>query len=128
MKCIYEYVPNHPDELELKIGDIIDVTKVQLDGEEDWGEGFNTRTKEIGAFPTNYCETVVARIPKPKQGGRIMEALFDFAPKEQATEDASDYEDYIEMKAHDFLELLPQAIQVGFVEAFINLNITFLNL
>ncbi|XP_072306618.1 SH3 domain-containing kinase-binding protein 1 [Eucyclogobius newberryi] len=53
-KAAFSYVPQHEDELELKIGDIIDViTEV----EEGWWEG--VLNGKSGMFPSNFTKEIV---------------------------------------------------------------------
>ncbi|XP_008306313.1 SH3 domain-containing kinase-binding protein 1 isoform X2 [Cynoglossus semilaevis] len=53
-KAAFSYVPQHEDELELKIGDIIEVI---AEVEEGWWEGFlNGKT---GMFPSNFTKEIV---------------------------------------------------------------------
>ncbi|XP_063768836.1 SH3 domain-containing kinase-binding protein 1 isoform X7 [Eleginops maclovinus] len=52
-KASFSYVPQHEDELELKIGDIIEII---AEVEEGWWEGFlNGKT---GMFPSNFTKVV----------------------------------------------------------------------
>ncbi|XP_034428868.1 SH3 domain-containing kinase-binding protein 1 isoform X3 [Hippoglossus hippoglossus] len=54
-KAAFSYVPQHEDELELKIGDVIDIiTEV----EEGWWEGL--LHGKTGMFPSNFTRVVVA--------------------------------------------------------------------
>ncbi|TKS87419.1 SH3 domain-containing kinase-binding protein 1 CD2-binding protein 3 [Collichthys lucidus] len=54
-KAAFSYVPQHEDELELKIGDVIDII---AEVEEGWWEGFlNGKT---GMFPSNFTKEILA--------------------------------------------------------------------
>uniref|UniRef100_H2ZN12 SH3 domain-containing protein n=1 Tax=Ciona savignyi TaxID=51511 RepID=H2ZN12_CIOSA len=54
-KAIYDYIPSSPDEMELKKGDLITLTKTTTDN-DGWFEGYNQRTKANGLLPQNYVE------------------------------------------------------------------------
>uniref|UniRef100_A0A3Q3H0K3 Osteoclast-stimulating factor 1 n=1 Tax=Kryptolebias marmoratus TaxID=37003 RepID=A0A3Q3H0K3_KRYMA len=52
-KAAFSYVPQHEDELELKVGDVIEIiTEV----EEGWCEGF--LNGKIGMFPSNFTKEI----------------------------------------------------------------------
>ncbi|XP_019122528.1 SH3 domain-containing kinase-binding protein 1 isoform X2 [Larimichthys crocea] len=54
-KAAFSYVPQHEDELELKIGDVIEII---AEVEEGWWEGFlNGKT---GMFPSNFTKEILA--------------------------------------------------------------------
>ncbi|XP_026125316.1 sorbin and SH3 domain-containing protein 2 isoform X3 [Carassius auratus] len=52
-QAVYNYVPRNEDELELKEGDVIDVTEKCDDG---WFVGTSQRTRLFGTFPGNYVK------------------------------------------------------------------------
>ncbi|XP_067240245.1 CD2-associated protein isoform X3 [Chanodichthys erythropterus] len=52
-KVLFEYVPQNEDELELKIGDIIDITE---EVEEGWWSG--SMNGKSGLFPSNFVKEV----------------------------------------------------------------------
>ncbi|KAI7799943.1 CD2-associated protein, partial [Triplophysa rosa] len=52
-KALFEYVPQNEDELELKVGDIIDITE---EVEEGWWSG--TMNGKSGLFPSNFVKEV----------------------------------------------------------------------
>ncbi|XP_021944289.1 sorbin and SH3 domain-containing protein 1 isoform X3 [Folsomia candida] len=54
-RSIYNYKPVHPDELEIREGDIIEVLEKCDDG---WYVGSNERTGVFGTFPGNYVERI----------------------------------------------------------------------
>nr|XP_020457322.1 SH3 domain-containing kinase-binding protein 1 isoform X1 [Monopterus albus] len=59
-KAAFSYVPQHEDELELKIGDIIDII---AEVEEGWWEGIlNGKT---GMFPSNFTKEILAESDTP---------------------------------------------------------------
>ncbi|XP_059183035.1 SH3 domain-containing kinase-binding protein 1 [Centropristis striata] len=59
-KAAFSYVPQHEDELELKIGDIIEII---AEVEEGWWEGFlNGKT---GMFPSNFTKVILAESETP---------------------------------------------------------------
>lgn len=53
-KAAFSYVPQHEDELELKIGDIIEIV---AEVEEGWWEG--TLHGKTGMFPSNFTKEIV---------------------------------------------------------------------
>ncbi|XP_067097097.1 CD2-associated protein isoform X2 [Osmerus mordax] len=53
-RVLFEYVPQNEDELELKVGDIVDVTE---EVEEGWWSGCSARGKS-GLFPSNFVKEV----------------------------------------------------------------------
>ncbi|KAM9712531.1 SH3 domain-containing kinase-binding protein 1 isoform 3-T3 [Menidia menidia] len=63
-KAAFSYVPQHEDELELKVGDLIDVI---AEVEEGWWEGFlNGKT---GMFPSNFTREVQTDPESSSSGG-----------------------------------------------------------
>ncbi|XP_039087163.1 CD2-associated protein isoform X1 [Hyaena hyaena] len=50
-KVLFEYLPQNEDELELKVGDIIDITE---EVEEGWWSG--TLNNKLGLFPSNFVK------------------------------------------------------------------------
>ncbi|XP_070842144.1 SH3 domain-containing kinase-binding protein 1 isoform X4 [Chaetodon trifascialis] len=59
-KAAFSYVPQHEDELELKIGDIIEII---AEVEEGWWEGFlNGKT---GMFPSNFTKEILTESDTP---------------------------------------------------------------
>ncbi|XP_053198536.1 SH3 domain-containing kinase-binding protein 1 [Scomber japonicus] len=59
-KAAFSYVPQHEDELELKIGDIIDIVS---EVEEGWWEGhLNGKT---GMFPSNFTKEILLESDTP---------------------------------------------------------------
>ncbi|XP_075903479.1 SH3 domain-containing kinase-binding protein 1 isoform X3 [Nelusetta ayraudi] len=59
-KAEFSYVPQHEDELELKIGDVIEII---AEVEEGWWEGLlNGKT---GMFPSNFTKEVLAESDSP---------------------------------------------------------------
>ncbi|KAM5163373.1 CD2-associated protein isoform 2-T2 [Mantella aurantiaca] len=50
-KALFDYVPQNEDELELKVGDILDITE---EVEEGWWSG--TRSGRTGLFPSNFVK------------------------------------------------------------------------
>ncbi|XP_072537177.1 CD2-associated protein [Salminus brasiliensis] len=52
-KAIFEYVPQNEDELELKVGDIIEITE---EVEEGWWSG--TMNGKSGLFPSNFVKEI----------------------------------------------------------------------
>uniref|UniRef100_A0A1A8G8Z5 Osteoclast-stimulating factor 1 n=1 Tax=Nothobranchius korthausae TaxID=1143690 RepID=A0A1A8G8Z5_9TELE len=59
-KAAFSYVPQHEDELELKVGDVIEViTEV----EEGWWEGF--LNGKVGMFPSNFTKEVLTESETP---------------------------------------------------------------
>ncbi|XP_047588813.1 CD2-associated protein isoform X3 [Lutra lutra] len=50
-KVLFEYIPQNEDELELKVGDIIDITE---EVEEGWWSG--TLNNKLGLFPSNFVK------------------------------------------------------------------------
>ncbi|XP_044032459.1 SH3 domain-containing kinase-binding protein 1 isoform X2 [Siniperca chuatsi] len=59
-KAAFSYVPQHEDELELKIGDVIEII---AEVEEGWWEGFlNGKT---GMFPSNFTKEILAESDTP---------------------------------------------------------------
>ncbi|XP_013860799.1 SH3 domain-containing kinase-binding protein 1 [Austrofundulus limnaeus] len=59
-KAAFSYVPQHEDELELKVGDVIEIiTEV----EEGWWEGF--LNGKIGMFPSNFTKEVQTESDTP---------------------------------------------------------------
>lgn len=52
-KALFEYVPQNEDELELKVGDIIDITE---EVEEGWWNG--TMNGKSGLFPSNFVKEI----------------------------------------------------------------------
>ncbi|MEQ2167667.1 hypothetical protein GOODEAATRI_006451, partial [Goodea atripinnis] len=54
-KASFSYAPQHEDELELKVGDVIEIiTEV----EEGWWEGF--LNGKVGMFPSNFTKEILA--------------------------------------------------------------------
>ncbi|XP_030254347.1 SH3 domain-containing kinase-binding protein 1 isoform X2 [Sparus aurata] len=59
-KAAFSYVPQHEDELELKIGDVIEII---AEVEEGWWEGFlNGKT---GMFPSNFTKEILNESDTP---------------------------------------------------------------
>ncbi|XP_042366137.1 SH3 domain-containing kinase-binding protein 1 isoform X2 [Plectropomus leopardus] len=59
-KAAFSYVPQHEDELELKIGDVIEII---AEVEEGWWEGFlNGKT---GMFPSNFTKVILSESETP---------------------------------------------------------------
>uniref|UniRef100_A0A665X6P6 Osteoclast-stimulating factor 1 n=1 Tax=Echeneis naucrates TaxID=173247 RepID=A0A665X6P6_ECHNA len=59
-KAAFSYVPQHEDELELKIGDVIEII---AEVEEGWWEGIlNGKT---GMFPSNFTKEILAESDAP---------------------------------------------------------------
>nr|XP_054607011.1 SH3 domain-containing kinase-binding protein 1 isoform X1 [Nothobranchius furzeri] len=59
-KAAFSYMPQHEDELELKVGDVIEViTEV----EEGWWEGF--LNGKVGMFPSNFTKEVLTESETP---------------------------------------------------------------
>lgn len=52
-KVLFEYIPQNDDELELKVGDIIDINE---EVEEGWWSG--TLNNKLGLFPSNFVKEV----------------------------------------------------------------------
>lgn len=52
---LYRFVPRHPDEMEVDIGDPIYVSK---EADDSWCEGVNLRTGASGIFPSAYVTDV----------------------------------------------------------------------
>uniref|UniRef100_A0AAR2KWQ2 Osteoclast-stimulating factor 1 n=1 Tax=Pygocentrus nattereri TaxID=42514 RepID=A0AAR2KWQ2_PYGNA len=52
-QAVYNYVPRNEDELELREGDVIDVTEKCDDG---WFVGTSRRSRMFGTFPGNYVK------------------------------------------------------------------------
>uniref|UniRef100_A0A3B1IGH3 Osteoclast-stimulating factor 1 n=1 Tax=Astyanax mexicanus TaxID=7994 RepID=A0A3B1IGH3_ASTMX len=52
-QAVYNYVPRNEDELELRVGDIIEVMEKCDDG---WFVGTSRRSKMFGTFPGNYVK------------------------------------------------------------------------
>ncbi|XP_029465019.1 sorbin and SH3 domain-containing protein 1 isoform X2 [Rhinatrema bivittatum] len=52
-QVLYNYVPRNADELELRIGDVVDVMEKCDDG---WFVGTCRRTRNFGTFPGNYVK------------------------------------------------------------------------
>nr|2FEI_A Chain A, CD2-associated protein [Homo sapiens] len=50
-KVLFEYIPQNEDELELKVGDIIDINE---EVEEGWWSG--TLNNKLGLFPSNFVK------------------------------------------------------------------------
>ncbi|XP_036104465.1 CD2-associated protein isoform X5 [Molossus molossus] len=50
-KVLFEYIPQNDDELELKVGDIIDINE---EVEEGWWSG--TLNNKVGLFPSNFVK------------------------------------------------------------------------
>ncbi|KAM4533335.1 SH3 domain-containing kinase-binding protein 1 isoform 1-T1 [Odontesthes bonariensis] len=59
-KAAFSYVPQHEDELELKVGDIIDVI---AEVEEGWWEG--TLNGKSGMFPSNFTRETLTESDSP---------------------------------------------------------------
>ncbi|CAF0785816.1 unnamed protein product [Didymodactylos carnosus] len=59
-KCqvLYDYIPQHPDELEIHVGDIVNIVEMCNDG---WYVGTidsNGKTLQFGTFPGNYVKPI----------------------------------------------------------------------
>jgi hypothetical protein len=54
-RATYAYTPLHSDELELHVGDIVQVMEKCEDG---WFVGTSQRTNEFGTFPGNYVQCI----------------------------------------------------------------------
>uniref|UniRef100_A0A1A7X998 Osteoclast-stimulating factor 1 n=1 Tax=Iconisemion striatum TaxID=60296 RepID=A0A1A7X998_9TELE len=59
-KAAFSYVPQHEDELELKVGDVIEVI---AEVEEGWWEGF--LNGKVGMFPSNFTKEVLTESETP---------------------------------------------------------------
>ncbi|KAF0028471.1 hypothetical protein F2P81_019558 [Scophthalmus maximus] len=59
-KAAFSYVPQHEDELELKIGDVIDII---AEVEEGWWEGH--LNGKSGMFPSNFTKEIVTESDAP---------------------------------------------------------------
>ncbi|VDK85000.1 unnamed protein product [Dibothriocephalus latus] len=55
VRVMFQYTPEQPDELELQVGEIIQVLDRNL-SEEGWWRGQNLKTKKMGVFPDNFVE------------------------------------------------------------------------
>ena len=53
MLCHHDYEAQKPDELTLKAGDVLVVTKKDDDSDASWWTGRNIASKETGVFPSN---------------------------------------------------------------------------
>ncbi|VDP99028.1 unnamed protein product [Trichobilharzia regenti] len=53
VRARYEYSPKQPDELELRVDDIIQVLDRNLP-DDGWWKGRNLRTNLVGMFPDNF--------------------------------------------------------------------------
>lgn len=62
----HKFLPRHPEELAVEIGDGLFVEK---EHDDLWCEGINLRTKQKGIFPTAYATdlSLLAEVPKYKQ-------------------------------------------------------------
>ncbi|GMT28410.1 hypothetical protein PFISCL1PPCAC_19707, partial [Pristionchus fissidentatus] len=65
---IYEYKAQQADEIDLDVGDIVEVVKTVEDG---WNRGKNLRTGASGMYPTNYCELNKSKIGLTSSGGTV---------------------------------------------------------
>ncbi|NXT03535.1 CD2AP protein, partial [Jacana jacana] len=66
-KVLYEYIPQNEDELELKLGDVIDITE---EVEEGWWSG--TLNGKAGLFPSNFVKEL-----ESTDDGETQDALDD---------------------------------------------------
>ncbi|XP_021245963.1 CD2-associated protein isoform X3 [Numida meleagris] len=66
-KVLFEYVPQNEDELELKVGDVIDISE---EVEEGWWSG--TLNGKSGLFPSNFVKEL-----EPADDGETQDALDD---------------------------------------------------
>jgi hypothetical protein len=57
--AVYKFVPRHPDELLLNVGDAVCVKRVD---EDLWCEGKNLRTGESGMFPSRYVSDILSHV------------------------------------------------------------------
>ncbi|KAL7057937.1 hypothetical protein AAHC03_017235 [Spirometra sp. Aus1] len=63
VKVMFQYTPEQPDELELQVGEIIQVLDRNL-SEEGWWRGQNVKTKKTGVFPDNFVELIDPNKPE----------------------------------------------------------------
>ncbi|KAI9294906.1 hypothetical protein K502DRAFT_239115 [Neoconidiobolus thromboides FSU 785] len=68
VKCHHEYLAQQDDELNIKINDIIKVTKKH----GDWWEGFNLTNEASGIFPANFV------MPISETKAPVPEADYDY--------------------------------------------------
>ncbi|XP_030627326.1 CD2-associated protein isoform X2 [Chanos chanos] len=74
-KALFEYVPQNEDELELKTGDIIEVTG---EVEEGWWSGL--LNGKSGLFPSNFVKEM-----DPSEDGETNEGSDEFESKDEST-------------------------------------------
>ncbi|VDM00727.1 unnamed protein product [Schistocephalus solidus] len=63
VRVMFQYTPEQPDELELQVGEIIQVLDRNL-SEEGWWRGQNVKTKKMGVFPDNFVELLDPNKPE----------------------------------------------------------------
>ncbi|KAJ3233414.1 Sorbin and SH3 domain-containing protein 1 [Chytriomyces hyalinus] len=78
-KVIYDFNPERPDEIELRVGDVVVITQSFDDG---WAIGTNLRTKQEGNFPLD-CLASTAEPATPAKNQRS---------RQSSLYDAKDYE------------------------------------
>jgi hypothetical protein len=64
-KAVYDFDTQESGEINFVEGDIIQIIEKYED--TDWWKGMNTRTKDIGLFPSNYTTTVEGSLPSSLQ-------------------------------------------------------------
>ncbi|XP_019760208.1 SH3 domain-containing kinase-binding protein 1 isoform X1 [Dendroctonus ponderosae] len=64
-KALFSYNQDHEDELNLKVGDIIDII-----GEEEEGWWRGLLNGKVGVFPSNFVEEITPALNRPKPGTR----------------------------------------------------------
>lgn len=60
-KALFSYNQDHEDELNLKVGDIIDII-----GEEEEGWWRGLLNGKVGVFPSNFVEEITPALNRPK--------------------------------------------------------------
>ncbi|PWA03760.1 hypothetical protein BB558_000050 [Smittium angustum] len=74
-----QYSKNKPDELDLHVGDIIEVKETEFDS---WWVGKDTKTGDVGWFPSNFVEKFerapAAPRERPKRKFKNAIVLFDY--------------------------------------------------
>ncbi|XP_062386356.1 caspase recruitment domain-containing protein 8-like [Sardina pilchardus] len=112
-KALFDHVPQDVDELELKVGDVVEITE---EVEEGWWSG--VLNGKFGLFPSNFVKEMEESDDADADNGnteaelkkRQCKALFDFAPQ---------YEDELELKVGDVVEII-EDVEEGWWSGVLN--------
>ncbi|KAJ6663434.1 hypothetical protein lerEdw1_009513 [Lerista edwardsae] len=102
-RVTFPYVPTKEDELELRVGDLVQIVEEIEDG---WWLG--KKNRQLGAFPSNFVEELSSAPPAAGEAPHYCRAMFDFEPE---------HEDELPLRVGDLVLLLSkETVDVGWWE------------